>query len=315
MSRRFFIATFFAVAASFLGSLHAGEIPWIDSSYYYFAQSQQLTDLIRDFTAIQGIDVVIDPELSGTVNGIFEGIPPEDFWDSLSKAYNLCWFYDGSILYVYPGSSISTQVIPMGPQEGNSLKAIVGEMDFASSSCSLRYMLATKMMVLSGPPRFLEVVQGLLDSIQINTIQNFVDETVVQIFPLKYAFAYDVSLSVGTGGGVTIEGIATILQRILSGINSVPQTSQEAVSLSGTASGQPVEGMIQRREQQVSQEQGSRPASEGGKGREPAEKKTAAAPKKSGQPTKSPESGTAAAGTGNPPRQSQITSITYDARL
>ncbi|MDR2664081.1 MAG: hypothetical protein LBB14_00935 [Puniceicoccales bacterium] len=305
MNFRHLTATLFA-AAAFAGSAGAGEIPWTDSSYYHFAQSQNLEDLIRDFTAIQGIDVVIDPELSGTVNGIFEGIPPEEFWDNLSKAYNLCWFYDGSILYVYPGASISTQVIAMGPQEGNALKAIVGEMDFASSSCTLRYMIATKMMVISGPPRFLEVVQGLLDSIQVNTIQNFVDETVVQIFPLKYAFAYDVSLNVGAGDGVTIEGIATLLQRILAGINSIPQTSQEAVSLAGAGSSQPMEGVLQRKEQRTSQEHTVRAARKEDSTREPA---------KGGErePAK-PTSGTAAAET-NPPRTQQVTSITYDARL
>jgi type III secretion protein C len=296
------------------GSAFAGEVPWTDSSYYHFAQNQSLEDLIRDFTAIQGVDVVINSPLSGTVNGIFEGIPPVEFWDNLSKAYNLSWFYDGSILYVYPGSSISTQVIAMTPHEGSSLKAVVGEMDFASSSCSLRYMPATKMMVMSGPPRFLEVVHGLLDSIQTNTIQNFTDETVVQVFPLKYAFAYDVSLSVGAGDGVTIEGIATLLQRILSGINSVPQTSQEVVCLGGGGSSQPVEGVLQRKE-------GSRqPAEEPRADGRGTVKKPSVAAKSDGKVDKKPSDGqgnsSAAGGDGgNPMRTPHITSITYDARL
>ncbi|MDR2668267.1 MAG: hypothetical protein LBB38_04500 [Puniceicoccales bacterium] len=299
------LCTLFAAGISF-----GGEVPWSDSSYYHFAQNQGLEDLIHDFTAIQGIDVVVNSPIAGTVNGIFDGIPPAEFWDNLSKAYNLCWFYDGSVLYVYPGSSISTQIIPMSQQEGNSLKAVVGEMDFASSSCTLRYMPTTKMMVMSGPPRFLEIVHGLLDSIQTNTIQNFTDETVVQIFPLKYAFAYDVNLSVGTGDGVTIEGIATLLQRILSGINSIPQTSQEAVSIYKSGVSQRLDGVIQNKENALAQinaqrSHGDLSANGGGE-----------SPKKPSKP-KQPESdeGKADGDQSNPERAQHITSITYDARL
>ncbi|MDR1436169.1 MAG: hypothetical protein LBI39_03125 [Puniceicoccales bacterium] len=305
------------------GISKGGDVPWADSSYYHFAQNQSLADLIHDFTAIQGVDVVVNAPIDGTVNGIFDGIPPAEFWDNLTKAYNLCWFYDGSVIYVYPGSAISTQIISMAPHEGNSLKAVVGEMDFASSSCTLRYMPTTKMMVLSGPPRFLEVVHEFIDSIQSNTIQNFSDETVVQVFPLKYAFAYDVALNVGGGGDVTVEGIATLLQRILSGINSVPQSSQEAVAIAKSTGSQRMDGAIRRKEQtQASLEERHQQhgAYQHHRGHGDSDATAKRQPETNGasasaKATSQPHGGAADDLQGNPGRTQHITSITYDARL
>ncbi|MDR0727311.1 MAG: hypothetical protein LBF26_00210 [Puniceicoccales bacterium] len=227
-------------------SLQAGEIPWTDEHYYHFAQNQDLNALIHDFTAIQHVDVIIGAPLSGIVNGIFENIAPNEFWERLSKAYNLIWFYDGTALYVYPGTEIKTEVISMTPQEAASLRKVMADLDFAGSNTVLRYVPDTKMMVASGPPRFLEVLRTFLSKVQTNTIQNFADETVVQIFPLKYAFAYDVTLDVGTGSGVSIEGVATLLTRILSGMNTIPNVMQESVLLGAPNKPNTVDGVLKQ---------------------------------------------------------------------
>jgi type III secretion protein C len=313
-------------AATLQGAI-AGEIPWTDSAYYHFAQDQSLETLIRDFTAIQGIDVVISSSLGGTVNGIFENIPPSEFWDNLTKVYNLAWFFDGSALYVYPNTLISTKVIPMSSQESAALKEILVEMDLAGSNNSVRYMPSTRMMVVSGPPRFMEVVQAFLEKIQVNTIQNFTDETVVQIFPLKYAFAYDVSLDVGTdgNGSVQVEGVATLLQRIISGINTIPPPIQGSVSIGRSqANGQSVEGVLQKKVAEAAEKNAQRIASASSAERVPSEK--SAAKEKSGSvslekvkeslpPSLGAQMGKGPAAAAESPRTSHITSITHDARL
>lgn len=234
----------------FLCPLMGGEIPWSDATYYHFAQDQNLDDLIRDFTAIQGLDVVISPQVSGTVNGIFENIPPEEFWDNLMKVYNLTWFFDGSILHVYTGTEIQTEILQMTLAEANTLKAIIGELDFASANTSLRFLPEMKMLVASGPPRFMSILHRFADRVQMKTVQSLVDDTVVQIFPLKYAFAYDVSLDVGTGGGIQIEGVATMLQRILSGVNTIPTTEGTPVGLGHRSTVQQMEGVLKQKNAQ-----------------------------------------------------------------
>jgi type III secretion protein C len=122
----------------------------------------------------------------------------------------------------------------------------MADLDFAGSNTVLRYVPDTRMMVASGPPRFLEVLHTFLSKVQTNTIQNFADETVVQIFPLKYAFAYDVTLDVGNGNGVSIEGVATLLTRILSGMNTIPNVMQESVLLGSPNKPSTMDGVIKQ---------------------------------------------------------------------
>lgn len=314
MFRRFYLSILLSI--SFFCPLMAGEIPWSDATYYHFAQDQNLPDLIRDFTAIQGLDVVISSQVTGTVNGIFESIPPEEFWDNLTKVYNLTWFFDGSILYVYTGTEIRTEILQMSMAEANTLKAIVGELDFASANTSLRYLPEMKMLVVSGPPRFMEILHGFVDKVQMKAAQNLVDDTIVQVFPLKYAFAYDVSLDVGTGGGISIEGVSTMLQRILSGVNTVPTTDNVAVTLGHSPSVHQNEGVLKQKNAQGLEEavknvpsgQGPsivqrKPASPEGK---PAAKSIGGLFNSHKEDDKSAEARKIT---------SYITSITYDARL
>ncbi|MDR2030326.1 MAG: hypothetical protein LBP65_02575 [Puniceicoccales bacterium] len=288
-----------------------GGIPWTDSAYYHFAQNQALESLVHDFAAIQGIDVVIGAPLSGTVNGIFENTPPGEFWENLTKAYNLAWFYDGAALYLYPGSMVTTQVLAMSQQDGQALKALVGELNFASSNIGLRYVPSTRMMVVSGPPRFLEVVQSLLDKIQSNIVQSLTDETVVQIFPLKYAFAYDVTLTVGTGQGATIEGIATLLQRIIAGINTIPQMDGGSVAI-GSLGNVPraMEGVLKQKI-----EAGYLPISPAHPGTIAAQKSATDKAKKGDSFPEGAKASSAAGASTTNPKTSYVTSISADARL
>lgn len=239
------ICSMVALGLGMANPLQSGEIPWSDTFYYHFAQDQDLASLIKDFTAVQGVDVVISPELVGTVNGIFENIPPQEFWNNLTKVYNVMWFYDGNVLYAYPGADVQTEVLTMGKNDADSLIGIINDLDFASSNSSMRYLPENRMLVVNGTPRFLQVLQTFINKVQVNTIQNLADETVVQIFPLKYAFAYDIQLDVGSG--VTVEGVSTLLQRIISGVNNIPSPMNSPVNLSGQATVQPVEGVLQKK--------------------------------------------------------------------
>ncbi|MDR2576904.1 MAG: hypothetical protein LBC42_02530 [Puniceicoccales bacterium] len=300
----------------------AGEIPWADAAYYHYAQDQSLDALIRDFTAIQGIDVVIPQVISGTVNGIFENLPPSEFWDNIARAYGLAWFYDGNALYVYPSAAITTRVVPMSSQESTELKGILNELDVIGPNNVVRYMPSTKMMVFSGTPRFMEVVQSFLEKVQRNTIQNFTDETVVQVFPLKYAFAYDVKMDVGADASVLIEGVATILQRIINGINTLPPPVQDSVTLGSVSNSDSVEGVLEKKVADAAERSAKLAAMHDARtAREDAKKpinfsadkvKTASLVSTSDNllPGKTPVTVQEES-----PKTSYITSITYDARL
>src|SRR5690242_3198501 len=92
------LCAFIAVVCS-SGTVFATEIPWRPEKFSYVAQDKPLKDLIQDFAASQGLSVVVDPGVSGTVNGKFN-LPPREMLDTLTSSFGLTWYYDGSVLYV-----------------------------------------------------------------------------------------------------------------------------------------------------------------------------------------------------------------------
>jgi type III secretion protein C len=199
-------------------TLKVHRIPWPKGNYHHFSKNQDLAELLRDFCTMQGISVIIHPAIKEMVNGRFSDIAPEQFWDDIVSAYSLTWFFDGNILYVYENNQIQTQVWSMTSDEMNTICRVVDELGVASSHFSMRRLERAGILVVSGPPRLIAVVGELSQKIVIERIDEVTD---IKIFPLKHAYAYDMSIT-SKDGNIVIPGIATMLQQLL-----VARQSQE----------------------------------------------------------------------------------------
>ena len=100
-------------------------IPFTKSYYYHFSRDQQLGALVKDFCSMQGISVVVSPVVTDVVNGRFNKMDPAEFWDYITQAYSLSWFYDGKILYVYKSSELQTQIFKMDATGINTMSNIL----------------------------------------------------------------------------------------------------------------------------------------------------------------------------------------------
>jgi len=187
------------------------EIPWPSGNYYHFSKDQDLAELLNDFCSAQGISVIVSPTIKETVNGRFSDIAPAQFWQDMVNAYSLIWFFDGSILYVYENSQIQTHVWSMTVDEMNTLCRVIDELGIASSHLSLRRLDRAGILVASGPPRLIAVIGELSQKIVIERIDEVTD---VRIFPLKHAWAYNMSIT-SKDGNIVVPGVATMLQQLL----------------------------------------------------------------------------------------------------
>ena len=75
-------------------------IPWSSSKIAVVAQGRPISQVLADFGEQQGIKIIVDPEVLGTISGEFQGLDPGYFLDQICRAYNLTWFLAGGILYV-----------------------------------------------------------------------------------------------------------------------------------------------------------------------------------------------------------------------
>lgn len=206
------------------------EIPFSKSNYYHFAKDQKLADLIRDFCSMQGISVVVSQNVNETVNGKFSKMAPSDFWNYISRAYGLSWFYDGKILYVYAGNEIQTKIFRMNSEESATLSNIIATLGFVSSDFSFRSVGDANILLVTAPPRFIEVVDDLSSKFAVSRLS---DSTIVKTFQLKYAWAYDMTFNY-RGGTLVVPGVATLMRNILTG-NQMQTTMTMSTSVGATS--------------------------------------------------------------------------------
>ena len=91
----------------------SGGLPWKTEAYTLLAREMPLREVLSTFGTAQGISVVMSEQVIGQVSGDFRDLPPKEFLDRITTLYNLIWYYDGAILYIYSDGEISTMLLDL----------------------------------------------------------------------------------------------------------------------------------------------------------------------------------------------------------
>ncbi|MDR2737467.1 MAG: hypothetical protein LBB18_00805 [Puniceicoccales bacterium] len=210
-----------------------GALPFSKANYYHFAKDQKLPDLIKDFFSMQGITVVVSPRVGSIVNGRFSKMDPANFWDYVTKAYGLVWFFDGKIMFVYSNSELRTQIFRMDGDGIRTLSTILARLGFITSDFSFRGVGEANVLIVTAPPQYINVINDIVNKFVPSKIS---DTTIVKIIPLKYAWAYDMTFNYANGA-ISVPGVASLMQSIISGRQSTVALSPFNVNV-GANNGQ-----------------------------------------------------------------------------
>ncbi|MDR1595654.1 MAG: hypothetical protein LBR91_01870 [Puniceicoccales bacterium] len=205
------------------------KLPFSNASYYHFARNQNLAELIKDFFAMQGMTVIVSGKIDRIVNGRFSKMDPVEFWNYITKAYGLVWFFDGKIMFVYPSSELHTQIFRMDLDSIETLSVILSRLEFATSDFSFRGIGEANVLIVTAPPQYLSVINDIAAKFVPSKIS---DTTIVKIIPLKYAWAYDMTFNYANGS-ISVPGISSMLQSIISGQRSEGVFSPFNVNVGG----------------------------------------------------------------------------------
>lgn len=186
------------------------------------ARDEPIAVFLKDLFNQAGQTVVTSAALTGTVNGVFNG-PGDKVLRDVSRAFNLVSYFDGSAVYIYASSELSSKTIDTAAGGGPRLVravaglGIVGDRNFIRGGGS-------SGVVATGTPRFIEQITELARSIgpgpglpSYNSAAAAEPRTVpleFRVFYLRYARAEDTSVSAG-GREVRIPGVATILRGLV----------------------------------------------------------------------------------------------------
>ncbi|MDF9618778.1 type III secretion system outer membrane ring subunit SctC [Pseudomonas entomophila] len=217
------------------GAVQARPLDWPEEPYSYVAHGESLRDVLINFAANYHSSVVVSDKVDDQVNSSFDLQDPQAFLKLVGALYNLVWYYDGAVLYVFKSTEMQTRLVQLGQVKEAQLRQALQAGDNWEPSFPWRPGPGGQLVYVSAPPRYLDMVSQTLQALQQqNTLQvEGATDLNVEIFPLKYAVAEDRQIRY-RDDTIQAPGVATILSRVLSDANVVAVNGQQAAA-SGVA--------------------------------------------------------------------------------
>lgn len=189
-------------------------IPWRQKTSFQFTKEISLPDLIRGYFALQGVTVVVDPDIKGSVNGRFEDLSPEEFLNRLSRAYGLISFYNGgNVLYVYPAQKVESKFLQISSAASKRLLETVSSLGIVAPTSTIRLVGNSGIAFVSGPPGYVEMIEDIAK--QLSSISETDSEALkIKIFSLNHAWAYDTTYTT-QNTRITVPGLANVLRGLM----------------------------------------------------------------------------------------------------
>ncbi len=192
--------------------------------FQYVAEKQSLREVLTAFSASQGWNLRLNGDFEQPISARFSTPGPE-VWRILTSTHQLLWYFDGSTMHVGPMSDERSEFIPLAPGQYNRALTSLRRLGVVDARCRPRYDENAQLLVLSGPPRCVELVRAVTG--QMGDSRDW--EIATRIFPLKHAQAADTVARIG-GQDVVIEGLATVLRRLFTSVEATAGSTGSAWS-------------------------------------------------------------------------------------
>ncbi len=240
------LAGVLAAAAAAGAPAHAAPPPFGTANVSIAAREQPIGAFLKDLYGQAGLTVVLSPDLTGAVNGAFNG-PASRVYDQVARAFGLLTYYDGVAVYVYPAAQISSREVESTKAEAPRIQAAVRQLGLSDVQNQVR--VSNSMLVATGSKRFLDQVDELAKTRAATTstavgaaasLPPLPAPTPLQyrVYYLRYAWAEDVTLSF-SGRQVTLPGVASILRTLMTtnANGSAPLAQRTDTASSGALAG------------------------------------------------------------------------------
>lgn len=186
------------------------QVPWQLKRMTLKAENKEIGELLRQLAASNGLAIQIDERIKGTVSASFSK-SPQEILDQLGTSYGFFAFYDGTAIIVTPLSDVKSDVVHMAPAAIANLTDTLRRLGIYDARFPIRIDEPNRLVILSGPTRYVEMLSGVLRALHESAEQR--SPTEVLVYPLKYAWADDRTVST-SNGSVVIPGIVSVLKGI-----------------------------------------------------------------------------------------------------
>lgn len=212
-----------------IGPVAAAPPPWPDGPYSYFAENVPLEKVLQEFASSFSLTLVLEPGVTGMVNGRFTTREPTEFISRLGGVYGFTWYTHAGSLYVSKASDVITRSITMpGGALGNLRQALL-DLGVLEPRFGWGELGDQGIVMVSGPPSYVRLLESTLKALPPGALANQ-----VTVFRLRHASAED-RVILYRDKQVTQPGLATVLRQLLvsRGINANAASVTEAAGTPG----------------------------------------------------------------------------------
>jgi type III secretion protein C len=159
------IASVSAISPLASTGLDAAQLKLPDTTYTYTVINQDLSAALLEFGGNLNIKVNVSQEVRGRIQGRLPDLPPLAFLNRLASLYNLEWYFDGQALYVTSARESQSRLLVPGPVPFERLASTLAAFDVADERYAVRPAPNTQLVLVTGPPRFVALVEQTLNGL------------------------------------------------------------------------------------------------------------------------------------------------------
>lgn len=210
------------------------KIPWSGENFFHISEEQPVRSLLKDIFLNEGVLANISESVADTpVSGKFNQ-PADQVFRRITSAFNLIWYYDGQVVYIYPANKMESKTIAVKHVSMRKVKKSMHSMGITDSKYPLRYYNKERIVMVHGPEIYVKRISDAMKSIDVYRRRSTSAASAgqsggqnVRIFRLKHAWAADRRLQIGDRN-ITIQGVASILKGVTNQKNSQDLNSYTA---------------------------------------------------------------------------------------
>ena len=169
--------------------LRAQPLDWPSLPYDYVAQGESLRDVLANFGANYDASVIVSDKVNDQVSGRFDLESPQAFLQLMASLYNLGWYYDGTVLYVFKTTEMQSRLVRLEQVGEAELKRALTAAGIWEPRFGWRADPSGRLVHVSGPGRYLELVEQTAQVLeqQYTLRSEKTGDLSVEIFPLRWS--------------------------------------------------------------------------------------------------------------------------------
>ena len=222
-----------AMLFPFVGQAHD-----LNAKFSYYADGHDLKTVLRSFAYAQGLKAEVDADLKGRVNGNFRKVDPHDFLAAMREAYGVGYYTLGGQIGFYRLDHAEKDFLTVPSGSAEDLVRSLKQSGFVSEELPVSVNSEGNMLTIRGPRKYVDDIKTAADAYL--AVQS--ERIVMQVFPVKYAWAEDVTLS-NMDNTITVPGIASILRGMVMGQSVSGQTVSQRRETAPSVPSLGVEGL------------------------------------------------------------------------